>query len=365
MIKNILYMGCYSGNLHRNIMFLKGLRRNNLNVHEYNVNSHSIVKNVKLFFRNFKNLLHLNYDLILFHSEAFIQFPLVKILAIIKRVPLVHDIFISKLQTIYYDRKQFDKRKIPKFLLKIILFTMDLVECKFSDYLLLDTYSHIKFFHDKYNIPIKKFRKVLVGTMDDMFYPLAKIKRKDKKFIVGFFGTFIPLQGVKYIIKAAKILEKDKQIIFHLIGDGQTYEENRKLANELEIKNIIFFGYIPMEKLPEMISVFNIELGIFGDTAKALQIIPTKVFDGMAMKKPMITLESPAIKELFNNNDNIILCEHANPESLAEAILKLKNNEHLRERISENAYILFKKYCSIDAVGKKLKQIFNEILNKI
>ncbi|MFX1258967.1 MAG: glycosyltransferase [Promethearchaeota archaeon] len=363
MIKNILYMGCYADNIHRNVIFLKGLRKNNLNVYEYNVNSHNILKNLKLFLKNFKKLLNQNFELILFHSEAFIQFPLVKLLSTIKRVPLVHDIFISKLQTIYYDRQQIEKRKMPKFLLRTILFSMDLIECRFSDSLLLDTYSHIKFFHEKFNVPIKKFRKVLVGSMDDIFYPLEKDKNKDNKFIVGFLGTFIPLQGVEYIIKAAKILEKDDQIVFHIIGDGQTYKESRMLANRLNISNIIFFGYIPINKIPELIANFDINLGIFGDTAKAMQVIPTKVFDGMAMKKPMITLESPAIKELFKDNDNIILCERANPESLAEAILKLKNNEMLREKISKNAYELFKKYCTIEAVGKQLKKTLNELLN--
>ncbi len=362
----ILCMGCYDDNLHRTIMLLQGLKRNNFHVYEYNVISHSIIINIKSFFfsKNFKKLKKLDFDLILFHSDAFIQLILAKFLARIKKVPLIHDIFISKLQTIYDDRKQFKKRKIPKILLRIILFTMDLIECTFSDYLILDTYSHIKFFHEKFKTPIKKFRKVLVGTMDNIFYPIEKVKNKDNQFIVGFAGTYIPLQGVKYIIKAAKILERDNQIIFYLVGRGQTIEENKKLAEELKVKNINFIDYIPMKQLPKMISKFDIKLGIFGNTAKALQVIPTKVFDGMAMKKPMISADTPAIRELFSNNENIVLCKRANPESLAQAILKLKNDTILREKIAENAFRLYKQFCTPDAIGKRLKQIFKEVMRK-
>ena len=361
-IKKILYMGCYKNSIHRNIIFLKGLRKNNVEVYEYNVVTHNISKNLLLFLKNFKRLKNQNFDLILFHSEAFIQFILVKILSSIKRVLLVHDIHISKLQTIYDDRKQLKKRGLPKFLLRIILFAMDLIECSFSDYLILDTNSHIKFFHDKFSVPIKKFRRVMVGGQDDIFFPLEKKHSSKEKIIVGFCGTYIPLQGVKYIIQSAKILENDKQIEFHLIGKGQTYEKDRSLANELNLKNIKFIDFIPIEEIPRFHKEFDIGLGIFGNTSKTLQVIPTKIFDGMAMKTPMITSDTPAIRELFEENNNIVLCEPANPESLSKAILKLKNDEKLRATIRENAYSLYKKKCSIDAIGKSLKKTLSNIL---
>jgi len=368
-IKKILYMGAYLDNYNRNIIFLKGLRRNGIKIDEYNVNSHNIIKNIKLFLKNFKKLKTQNYDLILFHSEAFIQFMLAKFLAFVKRIPLVHDIFISKLQTIYDDRKQFKKRKIPKILFRIILYTLDLMECTFADYIILDTYSHIKFFYEKFNVPLKKFSKVYVGARDDLYFPIEKVKRVDNKFIVGFWGTFIPLHGINYMIKAAKLLENDDQIKFIIVGKGQLYKEMRALANELNVRNIKFipknFIYInQLDKLKEIISQFDIGLGIFGDGAKPVQVIPNKIFEGMAMKVPMISCRSPGIQELLTHNKNIILCERGNPESLAKAILELKNNEELREKIKENAYEIFLKHGSIDAIAKTLLKILNTILIK-
>ncbi len=361
-VKKVLFMGCYSNKINRNAIFLEGLKKNNVIVHEYNVNSHSIIKNIKLFLKNFKDLKSENFDLILFHSEAFIQFILAVILAKIKNIPLVHDIFISKLQTIYYDRRQFKKRNMPKFLFRFILFIIDLIECTLSDYIILDTYAHIKFFHEKFHIPSKKFRRIFVGSQDTIFFPFRKKKDEENKFIVGFCGTYIPLQGVKYIIKSAKILEDQNQIKFVLIGNGQTYDENRKLARQLNLKNIEFIDLVPIKELPGLKSNFDIELGIFGDTDKTLQVIPNKVFDGIAMKIPVITCDSPAIRELFTKNKNIILCKRFDPESLASAILKLKNDPDLRQKIQKNAYEIFNKFCSTDAIGKKLLEILNNIL---
>ena len=257
--------------------------------------------------------------------------------------------------------------KLPKFLYKIFYYLQDLFECFISDLILLDTYTHIKFFHEKFNIPLNKFRRVLVGAQDDIFHPLKEEIRKDEKFIVGFWGTFIPVHGIEYIIKSAKILEKDKQIQFVLIGKGQTYEESKDLVRKLEISNMTFipktFLYLNQLKvLGKLISDFDIGLGIFGGSDKVLQVIPTKIYEGIAMKLPMITCDSPAIKELFENYENIALCKRTNSESLAKVILELKKDVKLREKIKEGAYNIFKEFCSIEAIGKSLIEIFNKVL---
>jgi len=363
-VKKVLYWCCYQDNFHRNRIFINGLKNNGVEVFEYNINSHNLLTNIYRFVKNFKKTLWCNkYDVILFHSEAHIQFILAKLFSNLSNIPLIHDIYISKLQTIYYDRQLYIKKKTPKLLLKIILYAIDLIECTFADVIILDTNTHIKFFSKKFKIPIEKFRRIFVGSQDDVFYPIDTNTKDSGKFIVGFIGTYIPLQGIEYIIKAAKLLARKNDITFHLIGAGQTYMKNRKLAKELKVKNIEFINPVPLNELPLLISNFDVCLGIFGKTDKTIQVIPNKIFDGIAMKIPVITCDSPAIKELFTDNENILLCERANPESLAQAILKLKEDNTLKDKIALNGYNLFKKFCTIEAIGKRLFNILNDFIN--
>lgn len=364
-VKKILYWCCYGDNFNRNKIFINGLTNNDVEVYEYNINSHNLLTNIYAFIKNFKKiLLGHKYDAILFHSEAFIQFILAKLISHLSNIPLIHDIYISKLQTIYYDRQLYTRKKIPKLLLKIILYAIDLIECTFADLIILDTNTHIKYFSKKFKIPIEKFRRIFVGSQDDIFYPIDTNEKSSDKFIVGFIGTYIPLQGIEYIIKAAKLLEKENEINFHLIGDGQTYIKNRELVKELKVKNIEFINSVPLTKLPKFISNFDVGLGIFGKTDKTIQIIPNKIFDGIAMKIPMITCDSPAIRELFTDNENMILCERANSESLATAILKLKKDRILLKKIALNGYNLFQKFCTINAIGKSLFKTLNNFIRE-
>jgi len=82
------------------------------------------------------------------------------------------------------------------------------------------------------------------------------------------------------------------------------------------------------------------------------------------MKLPMITANTPAIREEFTDNKDIILCDRANPESLAKSIIRLKNDEKLRKKIAIGGYLLYKKHFSIDKIGLELVNILNEILTK-
>ncbi|GAG66233.1 unnamed protein product, partial [marine sediment metagenome] len=56
----------------------------------------------------------------------------------------------------------------------------------------------------------KKFKRIWVGADESIFYPIKQKETGD--FVVLFFGTFIPLQGVETIIKSAKKLENQKDI---------------------------------------------------------------------------------------------------------------------------------------------------------
>lgn len=360
-------MGFYYKQYPRNSIFIKGLKANKVEVYEYNIQSKSIIFNLKSFLKNFKKFKNKNFDLIILFSELPIQFMLARILAYIKRIPFVHDIYVSKLQSNIEDRNLYYRSKLlPKIIWYIILYFLDLTECVFADYLLLDTNSHIKFFHEKFNIPIKKFRRIPIGALDNIFHPIDTKIGKQNKFIVGFWGTFIPLHGIKYIIKAAKMLENYKDIKFLLIGDGQTFKKNLDLAKKLNVTNIQFLrkNYLlnnQLQKLTQIISTIDIGLGIFGSSKKTLQAIPNKIYEGIAMKIPMITSNTPAIREEFINNENIILCERRNPGSIAKSILKLKNDEELRKKISINGYTLFKNKFSINHIGKTLVNILNNI----
>jgi len=231
------------------------------------------------------------------------------------RKKFIFDAFISLYDTNVCDRKRYAKWNPIAWL----LFCVDFISCHLADEVLIDTEEHKKYFVKMFKLKPKKIRVIYLGTRDDLFIP--KNKNLQLHHNVLFYGTYIPLQGIEHIIEAAKILqETHPDIHFTLVGRGQTYPEMRALADNLKLKNITFKDPVPYEELPDLIRGSHLCLGVFGTTAKASRVIPHKVFDAVGCAVPIITADTPAIREKFANNKGVILCQAGSGKALATAI---------------------------------------------
>lgn len=345
----ILYFGSYNPDYSRNRVLISGLRKNGVKVIECNVRKGGFRSFPPLFLKYLK--LKVPYDLMVVGFPGQEVMFLAKILT---RKPIVFDAFTSHYGGYIIDRQYFSKKswraKYYRFL--------DRWSCKLADQVLLDTETHINFFIREFKLPRNKFIKVWVGTDTDIFYP-REAKKDVSGFFVHFHGYFIPLQGVDIIVKAAKLLENDG-INFRLIGDGQTFKEVQKLAKTLAVKNVEFLPPVSYETLPDYIIQADVCLGIFGDSPKTESVIPNKIYESLAMRKPVITANTSAIQELFTDGLNIFLCRKASPESLAEKILFVRNQPDITQRAAQEGYRLFEEKLKEKILGAELIKDINE-----
>ena len=346
---NVLMLGNYKiKNYSRGRILYKGLIKNNINASIFLPKKNRYLKLTK-------KILKKDYDILLVTGKPVLF--LSWLLKPIHQKKIIFDMFISDYDNLINDRKLVKKNSIKAK----ILWLIDKYSCSLTDKIILDTNKHINYFVNEFKVEKKKFSKILIGGDND-FFKQTKTKQ-NKEFIVEFHGTFIPLQGINIILKSAKLLEKEN-IKFRIIGYGQEHSKILKLAKNLNLKNIYFSNKnIPLEDLAKEINFADICLGIFGDSEKTQKVIPNKAFEVIACKKPLITSETPAIRELFENKKNAILCEHSNQLSLAKSIMYLKNNKKLREEISKKGYNTFKNKCSIEQIGEKLKKVLIKTIN--
>jgi len=170
--------------------------------------------------------------------------------------------------------------------------------------------------------------------------------------------------GIEYILKAAKLLEGDTDIRFELYGRGQALRQIEGLHKELNLKNLVLKGLIPREEIPRVAAKADICLGIFGDTEQLDRCISDKILEIMALRKPLLTAKYPVYTSLFNDGKHCLFCERANPESLRDAILLLKNNPGLRESIAEGGYKMMRERFNSANIGKCLKEVIEECLER-
>lgn len=304
-----------------------------------------------------------NHDVVIVGYNGYFDIPLAKLLTKIRKKPLIFTPVFPLYETLVEDRKYVNKTSIKSKIIHLI----DEISCRLADFIIIETDSYIDYYCEEFKIPREKYFKIPLGADETNFFQRQqKVQKKDPNLLkLLFYGKFIPLQGISYIIKAAKILEKNKDVEFEIIGSGQLSNNIRNLAAKLDNKNIKFIDWINYRELPEHILDADVCLGIFGSTPKAQRGIPIKVYEALAMKKPVITGDTPASREVFTHKVNTILCEIGNPEALVESIILLKENRELRANIAESGYKLYQKIFSSEQIANRLEIALDKCLHKI
>ncbi len=158
-------------------------------------------------------------------------------------------------------------------------------------------------------IPAEKIDVVTNGSNMELFKNqekdtllLEKLNLKNK-FIVGYIGTHGMAHSLDFIVKSIANI-KDHSIHFLFIGDGAMKKPIQELAKELKLSNISFLDPIQKEEVPKYLSIIDISLAPLKKSDTFKSVIPSKIFEAAAMKKPIllgVEGESQKIIEEFNS----------------------------------------------------------------
>ena len=119
----------------------------------------------------------------------------------------------------------------------------------------------------------------------------------------------------------------------------------------------------PYAGLARYMANADVCLGIFGDNPRTLRVLTNKVIEALAVRKPLISAKNVPVQELLEDEKSALLIERASPDALANAILRLKENPELREKIADAGYAVYLKNCTLEIFSKRLKKIIEEMLN--
>jgi glycosyltransferase involved in cell wall biosynthesis len=372
----VCYFGTYRENYSRNQLMITGLRLNGVVVNEcHQTLWHGIEDRVRVvsgewikpsfwwrIISVYWRLLNIykyvgDYDVLIVGYPGQLDLFLARFLSWLKHRPLVWDVFMS----IYLISVERGLDKQSRLIINL-LHWFEGIALKLPDLLILDTNEYVRWFNQNYGIQPERFRLVPTGADDRIFLPMPNTSVMDGKFRILYSGTFIPNHGVMYIVEAAKVLADEPSILFELIGAGPELEQAKQFVTEHQLTNVLFLDWMEKEELIVHISQADICLGAFGTTPQSLMTVQNKIYEAMAMGKPLISGDSPAVRQVLTHGENIYLCERANGKSLADAILVLWKDSYLREKIAQNGYNLFKEKYDLLNNGERFKSHLLEIV---
>lgn len=275
--------------------------------------------------------------------------PLVKLVSMIKRRPLIFDVFISLFDTAVSDRRLAD----PKSAIASLARYADRWALRLADVVIADCPAHGRFFSTIAATDLS-VEVLYLGANEKVFYPRDGLSPEAGRIL--FYGTYVPLQGAEWIVRAASELRnRGVEATFVMFGDGQDRARIEGLASSLA-GNVDFHEVATQEELVAEMHRASVVLGVFGTSEKANRVIPHKVFEAVACGRPVLTADSEAVREEFNS-DEVAVCRPGDPGALADALALLLGDSDRLVRLASRARSAYEQRYSTDTQGERLVRI--------
>jgi glycosyltransferase involved in cell wall biosynthesis len=150
---------------------------------------------------------------------------------------------------------------------------------------------------------------------------------------VVFVGVFTPLHGTRTVGEALAALADD-DIDITMVGSGQEHEACRAAASGNP--RVRWIDWIRSADLPAFVGGHDVSLGIFGTTPKALNVVPTKVYQGAAAACAVVTSDTPPQREALG--DAAVYVPAGDAPALAHALRQLAKDRAEVARVGAAAH---------------------------
>lgn len=231
------------------------------------------------------------------------------------------DMFLSLYDTTVIDRGLLR----PGGIAARLLYASEWLSTRAADMVLLDTRAHANHVGALYRLPDGKLGSFWVGAEQDLFRR-APAPPPVEPLRVLFYGQFIPLHGLDTIVAAIARIEQDTAappLKFTIVGTGQEQPRIDALIARLGLHSVERIDWVDYARLPALIEQSAICLGVFAADGKAARVIPNKVFQIMAVGRPLVTMDSPALREIAAPGPAVRLVPPGDAAALAAALTDL------------------------------------------
>lgn len=153
---------------------------------------------------------------------------------------------------------------------------------------------------------------------------------------VGYAGSLYKGRGIRIIKFLAESLPN---IDFVIIG-------GKKNQFSSDCKNILHIPFVPHSKISPLLCQCDILLAPYQqdltirnkeNSSSYLWMSPLKIFEYMAIGKPILCSSFKVLKEVLKDGYNCILIDHSDKDKWLKSLKKLIRNESLMDSLGKNA----------------------------
>lgn len=144
------------------------------------------------------------------------------------------------------------------------------------------------------------------------------------KFVAAYVGTHGMAHGLETILEAAELLREVPEVLFLLVGDGAQRAHLVEQRDRMQLDNVVMLDQQPKAMMPAIWAITGVSLVLLKDQPLFLSVIPSKIFESMAMKRPIILGVRGESQALLEQSGAGICIQPQSAAELAAAVQRLQ-----------------------------------------
>lgn len=181
------------------------------------------------------------------------------------------------------------------------------------------------------------------------------------KFNISFFATINNQFDYEKIIELAKLLEKDKDIVINICGDGPQFKELKEKTKY--ISNIKLLGWAEKEELNYILQNSKLGLAPYKNTFDFQMSVSNKFAEYISYGLPVILFSEGYMKKLLEDNECGIASQDTS--KLCDFVLDVKNDSLKYQEMSKNAQNLYQENFVAEKIYKNLVDYLEKIKEEV
>jgi glycosyltransferase involved in cell wall biosynthesis len=204
-------------------------------------------------------------------------------------------------------------------------------------------------------IDFKRFDSTISGDFVRKAYGLAK-----DDIVLFFMGWLYHFSGLKEVASQLAELGNDKVKLL-IVGEGDAYVELQQIREKYKLSDrLILAGQKPYSQIPAFIAASDVCLLPAYPTERIMQdIVPIKMYEYLAMGKPVIVTKLKGVMKEFGKNAGVVYVDK--PEDVIKKAIELVPTKLKELRMIAKNYVTKYSWDNItDEFEKTLKQVVDE-----
>lgn len=181
------------------------------------------------------------------------------------------------------------------------------------------------------------------------------------KFVAAYFGTHGMAHHLETVLEAAHALRENDRIAFLLVGDGAERASLEKQLESMNLKNVLMLGQQPKSMMPRLWAMSDVSLVLLRRTDLFKTVIPSKIFEAMAMAKPIILGVEGESKEIIEAAQAGIAITPEDPSELASAVTRLSEDDDACEQYGRNGKSYVYKHFDRKILAARFEALLSDI----